>query len=167
MEEQEGKVIRMDTPQLEVELDLDSTQGEWFPFFGSHVDDNGNIVYEDPIGQAKIQLRSMSPFFEARAKSRKQESEHIINPKTRAMEKVFYTKPLTPEEAEKERDDAWDYAITGLKFFKDKKTGMEIQCTRENKIALMKLPVFNRSVTRCLQILDNAGLNAKEDLLKN
>lgn len=151
-----------------IEIDLDTTQGEWFRFFGSRIDENtGAVIYEDPIGDARVQVRSMSPFFEEQAKKRKQEVEHIQNPKTRQMERITYFKELSAAEVEKERDDAWDYAITGLENFKNKKTGEIIQCTRTNKIALMKNPVFNRFVARCLQILDSSSVQAREELGKN
>ena len=73
-----------------------------------------------------------------------------------------YVPELSLEEGKAERDDAWDYAITGIENFKDSK-GKIITCTRENKLALMKVPVFDRLVARCLQILASSGVKEKEE----
>jgi len=145
-------------------LDLDvQEQGEWFYFFGSHVDENtGEIVYEEPVKDAKAKIRSMAPFIEQRITGRKKQTEHIHNPKTRSMERISYYPELTTEEMKAEREDTWDYIITGLEGFRDKKTKKEIDCTRENKVKLMRLPVFDRFVARCLQILSASGVQDAE-----
>lgn len=150
-------------------FDLEAgTQGEWFPFFGSHFDQNtGEVVYEDPVGDARVQVRSMAPFFEERLPRRKKVTENIYNPKTRGMERISYYADLSPEDARIEREEAWDYAITGLENFKDSKTGKPIACTRENKLKLMKVPVFDRFVARCQQLLAEAGVKTKEENEKN
>jgi hypothetical protein len=149
-------------------FDLDSTQGEWFPFFSSHIDPvTGEPIYEDPHPDAKVQIRSIGPFIEERIAKRKKVAEHVYNPKTRAMERISYYPDQTLEETKAERDDLWDYAITGLENFKDSKTGEPITCTRENKLKLMKVPVFDRFVARCQQLLASSGVKAKEDEEKN
>ncbi len=149
-------------------FDLDSTQGEWFQFFGSHIDLNtGEVVYEEPTSDARVQIRSMAPFLEERLAKLKKSIEHVYNPKSRAMERLSYYPDQNPEEARAEREDAWDYIITGIENFKDSKTGEEIACTRENKIKLMKNPVFDRFVARCLQIIANSGAKVQEDTEKN
>ena len=149
-------------------IDLDSTQGEWFQFFGSHIDLNtGEVIYEEPTSDARVQIRSMAPFLEERLTKWKKSIEHVYNPKTRAMERISYYPDQTPEESKGEREDAWDYIITGIENFKDRKTGEEITCTRENKIKLMKNPVFDRFVARCLQIVANTGAKVKEETEKN
>jgi hypothetical protein len=149
-------------------FELDVTQGEWFPFFGSHFDPiTGDVVYEDAVSDAKVQIRPMTPYFEERIAKRKREVEHIYNPKTRAMERITFFKELSIDETKAERDEAWDYAITGIEGFKDSKTGKEITCTRENKLALMKNPVFDRFVARCQQMIASSGVKEAQDLEKN
>ena len=149
-------------------FDLNSSQGEWFPFFSSHIDPvTGEPVYEEPEKDAKVQIRSIGPFIEERMAKRKKSVEHIYNPKTRAMERNTFFPDQTPEENKAERDDLWDYAITGIENFKDSKTGALITCTRENKLKLMKVPVFDRFVARCQQLLASSGVKVKEDAEKN
>ena len=149
-------------------IDLEATQGEWFPFFGSHINmETGETVYEEPTPDARVQIRSMAPFYEDRLAKRQKKYEHVYNPKTRQMERVAFYQELTPAEEKAEREDAWDYTITGIEGFVDSKTGDTIACTRENKLKLMKLPVFDRFMARCLQILNSAGIKEKEDEEKN
>jgi len=143
-------------------------QGEWFYFFESHIDQaTGEVIYADPVTDARVQIRRLSPFIEKLMEGKKREFQNVLNPKTRAMERISYYPDLTPEQAQKEREDTWDYVITGIENFKDSGTGKEIACTRENKIKLMALPVFDRFVARCLQILSNSGIEAKKAETKN
>ena len=88
-----------------------------------------------------------------------------MNPKTRQMERIAFYAELSVEDAKAERDDAFDFAITGIENFKDAKTGTIITCTRENKLALMKVPVFDRFFARCQQLLSSSGV--KEQVEKN
>jgi hypothetical protein len=149
-------------------FDLDSSQGEWFPFFSSHIDPvTGEPIYDEPEKDAKVQIRSIGPFIEERMAKRKKIAEHVYNPKTRAMERNTYYADQTPDELRAERDDLWDYAITGIENFKDSKSGELITCTRENKLKLMKVPVFDRFVARCQQLLASSGVKTKEDEEKN
>ncbi len=149
-------------------IEIDSTQGEWFPFFSSHIDPvTGEPIYEDPVSDARVQIRSIGPFIEERMAKRKKIAEHVYNPKTRAMERISYYSEQTPEELRAERDDLWDYAITGIGNFKDSKTGELITCTRENKLKLMKIPIFDRFVARCQQLLASSGVKEKEESEKN
>lgn len=149
-------------------FNLDQTDGERFQFFTSTVDiATGIIKYDDPVGDAWVTLRPMQPFFEDRLSKRKKVTEHVFNPSTRAMDRVVSDKELTYEEAKLEREDAWDYAIVGFENFKDSKTGEIIPCTRENKIKLMRIPVFDRFVTKCFQELANSGIKEKEAEEKN
>ena len=149
-------------------FDLDSTEGEWFQFFSSHIDLNtGEIIYEEPTSDARVQIRSIAPFIEERLAKWKRSVEHVYNPKTRAMERISYFPDQTLEESRMDRDDAWDYAITGIENFKDSKTGELIICTRENKLKLMKVPVFDRFFTRCQQLLADSGVKEKEKEEKN
>jgi hypothetical protein len=85
-----------------------------------------------------------------------------MNPKTRQMERITYYAELSIEEAKAERDDAYDFAITGIEGFKDAKTGQIITCTRANKLALMKVPVFDRFFAKCQQVLASSGVKEQE-----
>lgn len=144
-------------------FDLDKEQGEWFPFFTSRVDaGTGEIIYDDPVSSARAQIRSWSPFFEERIAQRKKVVEHVFNPKTRSMERLSYFQELPPSEKKKEGEDAIDYAIVGLEGFKDK-SGKVIACTRENKLKLMEIPVFDRYFARCLQLLASRGVEMEEE----
>lgn len=149
-------------------FDLSAAQGERFQFFTSHIDQNtGETIYDEPSGDAWVEIRSMAPFFEERMAKRKKIVENVYNPKTRGMERISYYPDLSPEEAKTERDDAMDYCITDFGNFKDSKTGKVIECTRENKLLLMKVPVFDRFIARCQQLLSEAGVKQKEDEAKN
>jgi hypothetical protein len=153
--------------EKETIIDFDAAEGEWFYFFSSRINPvTGLVEYDDPASDARVQLRSMGLFFEERLKGRKKLVEHVLNAKTRQMERIEYYPTLAFEEAMKERDDAYDYAITGLENFKDK-SGSIISCTRENKLKLMKVPVFDRFIARCLELLANAGVKQKEEIEKN
>jgi hypothetical protein len=145
-------------------LDLEAQeQGEWFQFFSSHIDEaSGEVVYEEPSKDARVKIRSMVPFVEEQMAGRKKQYEHVMNPKTRSMERIAYYLDLTPEENKKDKEDIWDYVVQDLEGFVDKKTGKEIACTKANKIKLMKLPVFDRFVARCLQMLSSAGIEEQE-----
>ena len=148
-------------------FDIEATEGEWFPYFGSKIDlITGNIEYEDPEGDARVKVRPMTTFIEERLSQRKKAVEHVINPKTRQMERITYYPDLSSEQERKDRDDVWDFVITNLKGFKDK-SGKDIKCTRENKIKLMRVPVFERFIARCFEILANTGVNEDKVLEKN
>jgi hypothetical protein len=148
-------------------IDLEARDGEWFAYFGSKVDEKGGVVYDDPLPDAgRIQIRSLVPYFEANRSKQKRKHEYVLNPQTRQMERVSYFDELSAEAAQKERDDAWDYCITGIEnvFDAQKKA---VECTRENKLKLMMIPSFNRFVARCLQILSEAGVKTEEEERKN
>lgn len=149
-------------------FDLDATQGEWFPFATSEIDLNtGEIIYGESVSDARVQVRSIIPFIEERLSKRKRLIEHVLNPKTRTMERLPYYEDLTFEEARAEREDTWDYCIIGIENFKDSRTGQDIACTRENKIKMMQNPVFDRFIARCLQMIASSGAKAKEESEKN
>ena len=149
-------------------INLDATQGEWFPFQNSKIDSvTGEPIFDDPDSSAKVQIRSMAPFFEERIAKRKMIVERVFNPKTRQMDRDRHPEDLTFAEAQAERDDAFDFAITGIEGFKDAKTGKMIDCTRENKLALMKVPVFDRFFARCQQLLSSSGVKQAEEAEKN
>ena len=57
-------------------LDLESSaSGEWFNFFSSHIDPvTGEPVYEEPVKDARVQIRSIAPFIEERMAKRKKQN---------------------------------------------------------------------------------------------
>lgn len=151
------------------EVDLESiNEGEWFSYQDSHFDQNtGEWIFDDPVSDAKVRVRRIQEFIAERINRRKREVEHVLNPKTRSMERISYPKEQAPEEAKKEVDDTWDYAITGLEGFGNKKTGETIECTRENKLKLMKIPAFDRFIGHCLKILEGSEVKRAEEAEKN
>jgi hypothetical protein len=150
-------------------FDLENTeQGDWFPFFNSRFDmQTGETVYDSPqVGAAEFRIRPLTSFYEERRKDRKKENKMVVNPQTRAMERVSYYPDLSPEEAQAERDDSFDFAITGMQgaFWT---ADQPIECTRENKIKLMKNAAFSRYFLRVQEMLSNSGAKAKEEAEKN
>lgn len=143
-------------------------QGDWFSFFNSRIDQaTGDIVYDPPEPEAaEFRIRSMGPFWEERRKGRKKEYKMVLNPATRSMERVGWFEDLPEDEAEKETGDAWDYAITGIKNAFSA-PGVPIECTREAKLKLTKIPVFLRFIGRVFQILNDAGVKQKDASEKN
>jgi hypothetical protein len=144
-------------------FDLEAAQGDWFAFFESRVDPaSGEIVYDEPKPDAaEFCIRSLQPFWEERLGGRKREYKFVNNPKSHGMERVGYYPDLSYEETKKERDDALDYAITGIRNAKWAE-GTDIECTRDNKLKLRKIPAFDRFLGRVWQILDSAGVKDKE-----
>lgn len=144
-------------------FDLEQADGERFPFFTSTIDpQTGKINYDEP-GDAWVELRPMQPFFEERIAKRKKITEHVHNPKTRQLERISYYPELSVDEAKKERDDAWDYAITGFGNFKDK-SGKIIDFNRENKMKMIKNPMFVRFCERCFEVMSNSGVTQEEEV---
>jgi len=148
-------------------FNLDEVTGDWFDFFESEVDiKTGEIIYHDPKpGTGRVCIRNMAPFWRDRNRTRKKKAEFVRNPSTRAMERVEYT-DITPEQEATERDDAFDYAITGFENLFDNK-GKPITCTRENKLRLMTIPVFDRFIARCFEIQQNTVKAQNEVAEKN
>ena len=143
-------------------------EGEWFQFFESDVDfETEKVIYHPPTTEGRVKVRSSTPFFQAQAAKRKRQGEFAYNPKTRQMEKIVSVVEQTPEERMAEREDLWDYCITGIENFKDSKSGKAINCTRENKLKLMKIPVFDRFVARCWELLTNSKAVEDDKLEKN
>jgi hypothetical protein len=149
-------------------INLELDQGEWFQYFGSRIDSStGDVIYDEPATDARVKVRPMGPFIEERVANRQRQTEHVLNPKTRQMERVTYYPELSAAELRAERGDVWDYAIQDWEGFKDARTGQAIKCTRENKIALMKLPVFDRFIARCQQLLAESGVQEAKEEEKN
>ena len=150
------------------EVDLDSIEeGEWFFYQDSHFDQEiGDWIFDEPQ-KSRARIRRLQPFIQKRLQNRKRMAEHVLNPKTRSMERISYFKEQTPEEVKKETDDAWDYAIAGLEGFKNKRTGQVIECTRENKLKLVANPAFDRFIARCFRILEGSEERQREEAEKN
>jgi hypothetical protein len=148
-----------------LKFNLDAVNaGTWFEFFTSHIDPaTGDVVYDDPMPGHRVKIRSTAPFWEERIKNRKRERELAVNPKTKVMEKVSSIKELTLAESKAENDDAIDYSIVEFDNMVDS-SGSVIKCTRENKLKLMRIPVFDRFYARCSQILrDTDGYLIEEE----
>lgn len=142
--------------------------GDWFEFFNSRFDPaTGEVIYDEPEeGAAEFRIRSMAPFWEERLSGRKKEHKFVQNPTTRAMERVSWPEELPADEAKKENEDSWDYAITGIKNAFSA-PGVSIECTRENKLKLLKMSVFVRFINRVFQIISETEVKRKEDSEKN
>jgi len=142
-------------------------EGEWFPFFESRINEKGEVVYDEPKPDSgRVCIRSMTPIMEQLQKDRKRKYEFALNPQTRAMERVGYFDDLPADQQKKERDDVWDYVIVDFEGLYDAK-GKEIACTRENKLKLLSIPMFDRFIAQCLRMLASSGVKAKEDEGKN
>ena len=137
-------------------FDLDEATGDWFDFFESRIDiKTGDVTYDDPKpGTGRICLRDMGVFMRERRRNRVKKTKFVQNTGTRAMEQIELLQ--TAEEEAQERDDGFDYAITGFEDFFDAK-GKPIKCTRENKLKLLAIPVFDRFVARCFEMQQNAS----------
>jgi len=145
----------------------EEADGEWFPFFSSGINEQGVVTYSDPKpGAGRAKVRSLTPFFEERRAGRKKKSEFILNPQTRAMERVSYFEDLPPAEQKKENEDAWDYAITGIRNAFSA-PNVPIQCTRESKVKLLEIQVFLRFINKVLQIISESGAKQKEETEEN
>jgi len=143
-------------------------QGDWFSFFNSRFDRaTGEIVYDKPEeGAAEFRIRLMGPFWDERRKGRKKEYKWVANTITREMERRGFIDDLPADQAQKENDDAWDYAITGIRNAFSA-PGVEIKCDRGSKLKLIDMPVFLRFVSRVFQIMSEAGVKQKEASEKN
>lgn len=140
------------------EIDLSSSEdGEWFYYQDSHLNPKtGEWVFDPPINESRVRVRRLDAFIRERMANRKRKVEWILNEKSHQMERQSYFADQSMEEIQKDMEDGWDYAITGVEGFRDKKTGKEIECTRENKIALMRVPAFDRFIGRCFRVLSGA-----------
>jgi len=149
-------------------FDLKEAEGDWFDYFESHVDlEAGTIIYDDPKpGTGRACFRSTTPFILAAQEKRKKKHDYVLNTKSKAMERVPYFEELSAEEQKQFNDDMYDYAIVGWERFFDAE-GNALECTRENKLKLAKVPVFDRFMARCLEIQMNGIAEQKEVIEKN
>lgn len=141
--------------------------GEWFPFFYSTLNpETMEITYSEPLENGpRMKIRDPVPFFKERTTDRKKVTEWVLNKKTRAMEKVTTETPLSAEEQLAENDDFADYVIVGVEGFKLE--GKEAECTREDKIAMMSIPMISMYVNRCITLLQESGVQEEKDEVKN
>ena len=139
-----------------ISFNLDDGTGDWFEFFESRIDiKTSDITYDDPKpGTGRVCLRDMGPFYREKQRNRKKKYQFVRNPGSRAMEQVELLQ--SPEEDAQEREDAFDYAITDFENFFDA-NGKAIKCTRENKLKLLAVPVFDRFIARCFELQQNAS----------
>lgn len=139
-----------------ISFNLDEAIGDWFDFFESRIDiKTGDITYDDPkTGTGRVCLRDMGVFVRERRRNRKKKTAIVQNKGTRGMEQIELLQ--TGEEEAQERDDAFDYAITDFENFFNG-NGKPIKCTRENKMKLLAIPVFDRFIARCFELQQNAS----------
>lgn len=150
-----------------IDLELQH-EGEWFYFFSSTIDQTtGEVIYDEPVKDARVKIRSMTSFIEDRVIKRKKQVEHVLNPKTRQMERIEYYPTPSPEEFKQEQEATWDWVIQDFEGFKDKRTGKPVECNLANKIKMMQIPVFDRFVARCLALLGEAGAQKGDAETKN
>jgi len=142
-------------------------QGDWFQFFTSKFNmDTGEVDYDKPEEDAaEFRIRHPGPFWDERRKDKKKEHKMVLNPSTRAMERVGYYPDLSPAENEAENADLWDWVITGFKNVLSA-PDVEMKCTKESKLKLIKMAVFMRFLTRVIQIQSDAGVKSKEESKK-
>ena len=140
---------------FEVDLDnIESDEGVWFDYQESHFDkDKGIFVFDPPTTDAGVRVRRIGKFIADTIAKRKQKEKIVLNTHSKRMERITYYEDESPEAVQEGIEGAWDYAITGLKGFKNKTTGEVIECTKENKIALMKIPAFDRFIAKCFRVL--------------
>ena len=151
-----------------IDLSGESKNGEWFPLRMSVINPNtGEIEWSEPVEGHRVKVRSMKKFFEDRIEKRPREVEWKINPKSKVNEKHTNFKDLTIPEVKAERNDAYDYAIVGIEGFKDKKSRIPYECTRDVKLALMEYDWFERFFLDCQQTLDTVGVEMEEKIGKN
>ena len=146
----------------------EEARGEWFKFFRSEVKESGEVIYLEPeedAGRVCIRIGDPKTIDEIGRKTQKKVSEWVFNPKTKGMERGTYF-DQTPEQAQKERELIWDFALQDWENLLDV-NGKEIPCTLENKMRMVNIPQFSRFVGRCLQLISGAQEMSEEMAGKN
>lgn len=148
---------------------FDNKEGEAFQFCESSIDTKtGDVIFEEPEPNAgTFYIRSMGRKLEELQSKQKKRVEHVLNPKTRKMDRIVYFEDLTPEEDEANSAELWDHVITGWDDKVLDGKGRKIPISKENKMRLMEIPAFDRFVGRCLRHLSNANVKHDEELEKN
>ena len=145
-----------------LEMDLEDNGGEWFPFQTSSVNEDFEPVFDPPQasienGPAVCVRQADGEFFERLHKrTRRRSVEHVHNKKTRSLDRVVSFEPINDAAEQDERESLWDYCIVDFRNFKDK-TGAMIECTKANKVKLMKNAMFMRFFNKCLKDLSSSS----------
>jgi len=140
-----------------VDIVIDYTEGDWFEYFTSHIDQQTEeIIYDKPIPSVRVLIRSAAPFIEEGLKKQRTKTQMVLNEKSKKMERVQFFEDRPFEKMIEETDDMYDYSILDFEGFRNKKTGEIIKCTRENKIALRHNEIFKRFFERCQQVLNGS-----------
>ncbi len=152
-----------------MQFELDTGKGESFQFFRSEQDDDGNVKYfdPDPAEPCRVVLRLADPdVLEGIYKqTRTKVVERVLNPKSKAMERLKDF-DQTDEQVKLERQLIWDHAIVSWEGVLDAK-GVVVECTTENKMKMMNIPLFARFISRCLSLISGEAVGKKEVLKKN
>ncbi len=145
----------------------DKDQGIWFSYQASHLDkEKGKYVFDKPLPDAaEFCIRSLVPFYLERLKNRKKMFQFVLNTKTNQMERIGYYEEQSADEIKKEEEDAWDYGITGIKNAHWQNEKADMDCTRENKIRLMKNEdkSFDRFLSKCLNALSEIEAKSEKN----
>lgn len=150
-------------------LDIDiANEGKWFTFFYSHIDPNTlEIIYDDPVENGpRMKIRNPVSLFRKRADNRQTVGEYKLNPKSRQMQYVEREKDLTPAQKAKENEEFVDFVIqeVGEGF---RLGGKEIEGTLKEKVQMMENPLISMFVQRCIQILQESGIQEAREEEKN
>lgn len=148
---------------------LNNDQGEAFRFQESYIDEStGEPVFLDPKKDAgTFYIRPMGPKMEEIQSRRKRSVEHVLNPKTRAMERVVYFEPASDEEAKAQNEELWDHVIAGWDDKVLDANKKKIPITVENKMLLLKIPAVDRFIGKCLRDQQAASVKSLEVQEKN
>lgn len=150
-----------------MEVNLDVKHGEWFEYIGSKIDiQSGEVIWDEKVVKGvRVKVRNPAPLMEEQLEKRERIVEHVLNPKTKAMERISFFKELTFKEAKKEKEENYNYIIEDFEGFTYQ--GKPIECTRENKIAMFNDPAFDRFIGRCIRAIQSEGVKQQESDLKN
>lgn len=150
-------------------FDLDTESGETFPFFRTEILENGEVKCFEPDKDeaCRVTLRLASPdvLENIYKKTRTPVIDRTLNTKSRSMERIK-DYDQTPEQIKEERVLTWDYAIVGWEGVLDKhKT--PVDCTTENKMRMMEIPIFGRFVGQCLGMISGEAQEYEKEKVKN
>ena len=151
-----------------MDLDINTAEdGRWFTFFYSHLDPNtSEPIYDDPIENGpQMKIRNPAPFWKEQSEKKKMETRMVVNPKTHVMNAVQVEVKLTPEQQKAEHEGFVDYTIQGVKQFK--LNGKEMKATLQDKVKAFENPLVSMFVVRCVQILQESGIQEVAAETKN
>lgn len=148
-------------------FDIDGvSDGIWFDFQESTVDEDGKITFLDVAegaGSMCIRQADAEFFDKLYKKTRKKVVKIEPNRALRnSLERIEYTEILPGKENE-EREALIDHWIVDYKGLK-KPGGAEITVTKENKIKLMKIASVRRFVDECHRRISSDGGMVKEQI---